>query len=145
MACAFRDRVSKALDHVHGQATAVDGYQVKRHIVSVAFGGDRRRGGLAEIFAVGTVTDNRCESVAREIGHISWVDLRSDSTGFAEAINGHRVISDSVQRDLQIADVVVFGLGELPGPQVDLQGWQDELGHAELAVAAFAHFHERIA
>jgi len=54
-------------------------------------------------------------------------------------------MSDRVERYLQVANVVVFGLGELACTQIDLQGRQDEFGHAELAVTSLSHGNEFVA
>src|SRR5210317_226911 len=53
--------------------------------------------------------------------------------------------SDRVERDLQVTDVVIFGLRETTGTKIHLQGRQDELGHAELTVSSFAQFDESVA
>lgn len=91
MACAGSDRVAKTVHHVRGQAATVDGYEVERYVMRLTRRSDCVSCGLAEIFSIRPVTNDRCESIGRETGDINGLNLRCDGTGFTKTVDGHRV------------------------------------------------------
>jgi len=91
VARAGGNRVAKALHHVHGQAAAVDGYEVKLYAVRRTLGGDCVGGRLAEVLAIWSVTNDCSESVGRECGDIGCLNLRGDRAGFTKTVDSHPV------------------------------------------------------
>jgi len=85
------NRIAKTLDHVHGQAAAVNGYEAERYAVRLTLGGNGRSGGLAEILSVRPVANDGGESIGRERGDVGCLDLRGDGAGFTKTVDGHPV------------------------------------------------------
>jgi hypothetical protein len=63
------------LDHVHGQAIAIDRNEVKCNAVGFALGSDITCRWLTEVFRVRAITDNCREATGRNVRHIRWAYL----------------------------------------------------------------------
>jgi len=91
MSRAGSDRVAKALHNVHGQAATIYRDEVERYTMRLTLGCNCVCCGLAEILAIGPVTNDGCKAIGRETGDIGRLDLRCDRTGFTKTVDGHPV------------------------------------------------------
>mgnify|MGYP001814858012 FL=1 len=94
---------------------------MERDAVRRAFRFDIAGSRLPEVFVVWSIADDRRESVGRDGLDIGRLDLPCNGAGLAKSVDAQSTVSDRVERDLQVADIVVLGLRQLARAQVDLQ------------------------
>lgn len=76
-------RITKTLNDIHSQSAAIDRYVVKRNIVRLALGSNRRCCRLIQILVVGPIADDGREAIGRKFCNIGGLDLGGNRAGLA--------------------------------------------------------------